>query len=116
MTPARFDGLETITSLRTTGVAAVTPGRSRTRLRTSSYPSHGAALSSSIVMWAWFPRIFRLRSWLNPPITLTTLDSAHDESETPQIERMLMTVRNPLFGDRTWRAPTNDENVRPSSR
>ncbi len=60
--------------------------------------------------------IFRFRSELNPPITLTTLESAHDESETPQIDRMLMTVRNPLFGERTCRAPTNDENVCPSSR
>ena len=67
-------------------------------------------------MCALLPRIFRFRSWLKPPMTLTTLESAHDESATPQIDSTLMTVRNPLFGERTCRAPTNDENVRPSRR
>src|SRR5512135_1294556 len=57
-------------------------------------------------MCALFPRILRFRSVLNPPITLMTLESAHELIATPQIERMLITVRKPLFCERTWRAPT----------
>jgi hypothetical protein len=67
-------------------------------------------------MWALLPRIFRFKSWLKPPITLTTLDSAHELIATPQIDSTLMTVRNPLFCERTWRAATNETNVRPSIR
>ena len=39
-----------------------------------------------------------------------------EEMATPQIDRTLMTVRNPLFCERTWRAATNDVKRRPSRR
>src|SRR5688572_27647557 len=101
MTPARFEALEAMTSPWTTGVAPTTPGTFRTAPRVASYSAHGVADVVSMTIWALLPRIFRLRSWLNPPITLTTLDRAHDEIATPQIDSTLMTVRNPLFCDLT---------------
>src|SRR5215831_12240725 len=69
-----------------------------------------------MTMWALFPRILRLRSWLKPPITLTTLDSAHELIATPQIDRTLITVRKPLFWLRTCLVATKETKVRPSMR
>jgi hypothetical protein len=116
MTPARFEGLEIITSPLKTGVAATTPGTARTRAMTSSEPDQATWLSVSITMWALLPRIFRRKSWLKPPMTLTTLDCAQALTATPQMDSTLMTVRNPLFCDLTWRALTKDSNLPCSSR
>src|SRR5262245_5938137 len=101
MTPARLDALDAMTSPWTTGVAPVTPGTFRTAASVASKSAHGAADVVSMTIWALLPRIFLLRSWLKPPMTLTTLDSAHDEIATPQIDRTLITVKKPLFCDRT---------------
>src|SRR4051812_42527973 len=57
-------------------------------------------------MCALLPRILRFKSVLNPPITEMTLESAHELMATPQIESTLITVKKPLFCERTWRAPT----------
>jgi len=69
-----------------------------------------------MTMCALLPRILRFKSWLKPPITLTTLESAQDEIATPQIESTLITVRNPLFYERTWRAAMNETKLFPSKR
>jgi len=57
-------------------------------------------------MCALLPRILRFKSVLNPPITEMTLEREQLLIATPQIESTLITVKNPLFCDRTWRAPT----------
>src|SRR5580658_570294 len=69
----------------------------------------------SMTMWALLPRIFRFRSALKPPMTLTAPESEKDPSATAKMDRALMSVRKPLFLARTWRAATNDENL-PASR
>ncbi len=70
----------------------------------------------SMTMWALLPRIFRFRSALKPPMTLTAPESENDPSATAKIDKALMSVRKPLFFARTWRAATNDANRPPSSR
>ena len=111
MTPARFEALDAMTSpCDDRRRAASTPGTRADALERSrrSRPRQPPTSCRS-TMCALLPRILRFRSWLKPPITLTTLaERARADSATPQIESTLMTVRKPLFCERTWRAATND--------
>ncbi len=114
MTPARFDALDAITSPCTTGVAATTPWTPRApRQRGARSRPTDAWLVVSTTMCALLPRIFRFRSALNPPITLMAPESENDARATAKMERPLMSVRNPLFFARTWRAATYAVKIRP---
>ena len=58
-------------------------------------------LAVLITMCALLPRILRLRSELNPPMTLMAPESEKEPSATAKIDSPLMSVRNPLFFART---------------
>jgi hypothetical protein len=70
----------------------------------------------SITTCGLLPKIFCLRSFAKPPITLVTEHRAHEETQTPRIDSTLMTVKKPLFVALTWRAATNGVNADRSSR
>jgi hypothetical protein len=125
-TPAVLDWLEAMASPVTTGVAACTPGTSRILPSKSSHasvpspvasgaglpagPSDGSGsaleLRLSMLMCALLPRIFCLRSAPKPPMIETTAHKAKELIATPAMDKIEMTVKNPLLEARTCRAAT----------
>ncbi len=105
---ARLLALESITSPLTKG-AAPTTSRALAIFCTSGRQlgMRTGSCARSTTMWALLPRILRLRSLRNPPITDSVVVSEQHERLTASTDRMLIAVRNPLILERRWRAATS---------
>ena len=89
-TPLKPAGLEIMTSLSRKGEEPVTPGMVAARSATAMASRMGFSSGVWMTMCALVPRIFSLRSFLKPPITLITTIIAMTPSATPVIEIMVM--------------------------